>query len=167
MNQAEALSRMRDAAALWSVDYIDATEIVHAACDLLVTGYDGTALGMLAAVSLRHADQDVPDILHAALAEVGLTYYEKNGTAGAEAAVRTLAARVVAGTLPPMDLAVWAHRRFGHGTLALAERLVELDDVYDCVEYSNITDPEVDAEVVAEAHRILEQPHDTDPSPSP
>lgn len=90
-----------------------------------------------------------------------------DSTAGAEAAVRTLAARAVAGTLPPRELTVWAHSRFGHGKLALAEKLVDLDDVYDCVEYSNVTDAEVDADVVAEARRILGQPHTTDRSNSP
>ena len=53
--------------------------------------------------------------------------------------MRVLAARVVAGSMSPMDLAVWAHRRFGHGTLELAERLVELDDAYDCIEDTDMT----------------------------
>ncbi|MGN9778176.1 hypothetical protein ACTMS0_20775 [Micromonospora sp. H33] len=44
---------------------------------------------------------------------------------------------------------------------------MDLDDVYDCVEYSNVTDAEVDADVVAEARQILGQPHTTDRSNSP
>jgi hypothetical protein len=69
--------------------------------------------------------------------------------------VRVLATRVVAGSMSPMDLAVWAHRRFGHGTLELAERLAELDDAYDCVEYTDMAEHDVDADVIAEARRIL------------
>jgi len=73
--------------------------------------------------------------------------------------VRVLAARVVAGSMSPMDLAVWAHRRFGHGTLELAERLVELDDAYDCIEHTDVTEHDVDADVMVEAHRIMLEAH--------
>jgi hypothetical protein len=66
-----------------------------------------------------------------------------------------LASRVVAGTFAPMDLAVWAHAAIGHDRLPLAERLVELDDVYDAVEYMDMTEQEVNDEVLAEALRII------------
>jgi hypothetical protein len=157
---------MREAAALWSVGYVTAAEVVEAACDLLVASYDGRALCMLAGVSRRRADEEVPEFLYAALREIGLTYYEKDSRAGQEAAVRTLAARVVAGAMAPMDLAVWAHRRFGHGTLELAEHLVELDDIYDSVDYTDETNEDVDARLVAEARRIVETTHAAGPSPS-
>jgi hypothetical protein len=55
----DALTKMRDAAALWSVGYETSAEVVEVACDLLVAGDDGRALCMLAAVSPRHADADV------------------------------------------------------------------------------------------------------------
>jgi hypothetical protein len=73
--------------------------------------------------------------------------------------VQVLAARVVTGSMSPMDLAVWAHRRFGHGTLELAERLVELDDAYDCIEDTDVTEHDVDADVMAEARRIMLEAH--------
>jgi hypothetical protein len=38
-----------------------------------------------------------------------------------------------------MELAAWARSTIGHDKLALAERLVELDDVYDTLGYSDIT----------------------------
>jgi hypothetical protein len=50
-----------------------------------------------------------------------------------------MATRVLAGTLKPMDLAVWAHWTIGHGRLALPERLVELDDAYDGLARHNST----------------------------
>jgi hypothetical protein len=149
------LTKMRDSAALWSVGYGTAAEVVEAACDLLVAGYDGPALRMLAAVSPRHADEDVPELLEAALRDVDLTHYEKDSRAGQEAAVRALATRVLVGSMSPMGLAVWAHGRFGHGTLGLAERLVELDDAYDSVGYTEMTEHDVNTEVVAEARRIV------------
>jgi hypothetical protein len=110
---------------------------------------------MLAGVHTRHADDEVPDLLEAALHEVGLESYPPGSRAGAEAAVRTLARRVLDGLLEPSALTVWAHSTFGHDTLELADRLVELDDVYDCLEVTDMTEQNVDADVIAEARRIV------------
>jgi hypothetical protein len=79
-----------------------------------------------------------------------------------EAAVRALADRVVAGAMPPMELAVRAHRAFGHGTLDLAQRVVELADADDCVEDTDMTEHDVD--VTAEARRIVEETLATRPA---
>jgi hypothetical protein len=152
---AEALDRTRDAAALWSVGYVRATELVDAACDLLVTDHDGPTLAMLAGVHTSHADTEVPELLEEALQEVGLTFYPPGSRAGAEAAVRVLARHVLEGLMEPSALTVWAHTSFGHDTLELADRLVELDDVYDCLEFSDTTEQDVDADVIAEARRIV------------
>jgi hypothetical protein len=158
----QTLAELGDAAVVWSVGYITAADLVRIACELLVAGRDGAALRMLAAVPFRN-DEEVPEILESAQADIGLTYYERGSRAGEDAAVRALAARVLAGTMPPMNLAVWAHSKIGHGRLAIAERLVELDDVYDTVEYTDMTEQEVDAEVIAEAGRILQESHAIDP----
>jgi hypothetical protein len=77
VDQPDALTQMRDSVALWSVGYVTAAAVVDVACDLLVAGYDGPALCMLAAVTPRHADQDVPELLCTALRDVGLTHYER------------------------------------------------------------------------------------------
>src|SRR4051794_36287558 len=45
--------------------------------------------------------------------------------------------------MPPMDLAVRAHRRFRHGTPERAEGLVEPDDG---VEYTDMTQHDIDAD---------------------
>ncbi len=58
--------------------------------------------------------------------------------------------------MDPSALTVWAHRTFGHDTLELAERLVELDHVYDCLELTDMTERDIDAGVIAEARGILE-----------
>ncbi|MFD0385794.1 hypothetical protein ACFQ2B_35925 [Streptomyces stramineus] len=49
------------------------------------------------------------------------------------------------------------HQRFGH-ELALAERLAELDDEYDILEYSDRTPAQVDVDVTAEALRLTQRP---------
>ncbi|MEU4482481.1 hypothetical protein AB0F68_31125 [Micromonospora sp. NPDC023966] len=155
MERDEALARMQEAAVLWSVCQGMAAQLVDAACELLVAGLDGLNLAMLAGVHVRHADEEVPDMLEAALTEAGLSYYPPGSRAGQEAAVRVMASRAVAGLLPPLDLAAWAHSTIGHDTLALAERLVELDDVYDTLEYTDLTEKDVSDEILAEARRIV------------
>jgi hypothetical protein len=153
---AEALNRMRESAAFWSVRKADATELIDAACELLVTGHAGTHLAMLAGVHSRNADEEVPELLQAALHDVGLDFPERDSDAGKEAGLRIMAGRVIAGVMPPIDLASWAHATVGHGVLDLAERLVELDDVYEILDYSDMTEEAFDAEVIAEARRIAD-----------
>ncbi|MDO3704037.1 hypothetical protein Q3W71_20430 [Micromonospora sp. C28SCA-DRY-2] len=156
MKREDALAELANVAALWSVGYVRAAEVVRVACDVLVAGLEGDGLCMLAGVAYRNADDDVPQVLKAALGELGLDYHAPGSQEAKAAAVRVLAGRVMAGLMAPRDLAFWAHRTIGHDQLPLAERLVELDDVYDCIEYSDQTAAEVDADVVAEARRIIE-----------
>ncbi|MEV0714028.1 hypothetical protein [Asanoa sp. NPDC050611] len=113
MDGIEALSTTRDAAALWSVGDVSAAELVRCACDLLVAGFDGPNLRMLAAVPFRNADEEVPEVAEAALADISLTYYVRGSQAGQEAAVAALAARLLAGTMSPVSLAAWAHSTIG------------------------------------------------------
>ncbi|MGC5054680.1 hypothetical protein ACLQ2S_24875 [Micromonospora sp. DT48] len=152
---------MHEAAALWSVGQVTAAELVDAACDLLVAGFDGLNLATLAGVHTRHADEEVPELLEAALKDVGLSYHPRGSHAGQEAAITIMASRVLAGLLPPLDLAVWAHSTIGHYRLALAERLVELDDVYDTLEYTDMTEQDINDEILAEARRIVGRPEPT------
>jgi hypothetical protein len=156
---ADALARMRDAAALWSVGYATAAELIDAACDLLATGQDGPNLAILAGVHSRQADEEAPKLLEAALQDVGIDHYPQGSREGQEAALITMAARVLAGTLQPLDLTRWAHRTIGHDTLPLAESLVELDDVYDTLEYTDMTDQDINTEIIAEARRVVESRH--------
>lgn len=149
------MTTMRDVFALWYVGQRSAADIVYAACDLLVSGLDGPALRELAAVSVHHADDEVPGLLEPALRNVGLAYHSKGTTAANEAALTVMAAQVLAGALPPRDLTVWVHRTFGHATLELAERLSDLDDVYDELDWSDLTEADVDAQVRAEAQRLM------------
>ncbi len=151
----EVLTRMHEAATFWSVGHVTAAELIDVACDLLVAGFDGLNLAMLAGVLVRHADEEVPELLEAALKDVGLTYHPRGSHAGQEAAVRVMASRALTGRLPALDLVAWAHSTIGHDRLALAERLVELDDVYDTLEYTDMTEQDVNDEILAEARRIV------------
>lgn len=108
----------------------------------------------------------MPEILPAALDELNLTfyYYPVDSVAGQEAVVRALARRMLAGELTPRELACRIQKRFGY-ELPLTERLAELDDEYDSLDYGGGRAPtQVDAEVTAEAHRLAQHPH---PAPEP
>jgi hypothetical protein len=153
--QPAALSAMRDVVGLWYVGHSSAAQVVYAACDLLAAGFDGPSLCVLAAVSIDQADVDVPDLLEPARQDVGLTYHPEGRLAAQQAGLIAMAAQTVSNRLPPRALAAWAHSTFGHAKLELAEHLAALDDTYDTLEYTDTTREDVDAEVKAEARRII------------
>ncbi|MET7481224.1 hypothetical protein ABZT17_43890 [Streptomyces sp. NPDC005648] len=158
MTPAEAAARtLQDQASLWSVREVCAVDVVTAACDALVAGLDSPGLRILAACTRGEADYDVPDLLPPALDELGLSLYSRDSVAGREAAARALARRMLAGELTPRELVFRIHQRFGH-TLASVERLAQLDDEYDFLEREDQTLDEIDAEVHAEARRLIDRP---------
>lgn len=149
-----ALIQMQEAAALWSVGQVTAADLVSLACELLVVGFAGMNLAVLAGVHARNADEEVPDLLEAALNDVRLSHYPAGSDTGLEATIRIMAARVLAGRMSPMDLAAWAHSTVGHDRLPITERLVDLDDMYDILDYSDMTEQDLENEIFAEARRI-------------
>lgn len=162
-----AASALQDHATLWSVGEVRASDVVKAACDALVAGLDTPSLRILAACTRAEADYDVHDLLPAALDELGLTFYSVASDAGQEAAARALARRMLAGELTPGEFTFRIHRRYGH-ELPLTERLAELDDEYDVLEYGDRTAAQVDAEITAEARRLAAHPHvPTEPTETP
>lgn len=64
---------------------------------------------------------------------------------------------MLAGELTPREFTFRMHQRHGH-ELPLTERLAELDDEYDILEYGDKTLDQVDAEVTAEARRLANHP---------
>ncbi|WDV56548.1 hypothetical protein PV963_42585 [Streptomyces coeruleorubidus] len=144
---------LQDHAALWSAGEIRASDVVSAACDALVAGLDSPALRILAACTRAEANYDVHELLPEALGELGLTFYPIASEAGQAAAARALARRMLAGELTPRAFTSRIHQRYGH-ELPLTERLAELDDEYDVIEYPDRTVGQVDAEVTAEARRL-------------
>ncbi|MEU6311928.1 hypothetical protein [Streptomyces sp. NPDC047014] len=146
---------LQDLAVLWSVGEVGAQDVVEVACSALVAGLDSPGLRILAGYSRGEAEYEVPDVLPGVLDELGLVFYPRESEAGRDACVRALAHQHLAGRLTPRELAFRVHRRFGH-QLPPAERLAELDDEYDIVEYGNRTVAQLDAEVTAEARRLTD-----------
>jgi hypothetical protein len=98
----------------------------------------------------------VPELMAAALAELGLVFYPLGSRSGQEAAVRALAGQAVAGSLSPRALAAAIHYNFGH-SLPLAERLATLDDEYDLADYATMTPEQIDGAVIAEARQLTRE----------
>jgi len=129
---------------------------VTCACDALIAGLDSPSLRILAGLTRIEADSQVPGILPAALAELGLDFHPRDSREGQEAAAAALAAQAVSGALTPRELAAAIHRHFGHG-LPLAERLAALDDEYDLGAYATMTPAQIDRGVLAEARRLTHE----------
>ncbi|MFG2895000.1 hypothetical protein [Streptomyces sp. NPDC048248] len=133
---------------------IPASDVVSAACDALVAGLDSPGLRVLAACTRAEADYDVHDLLPGALDELGLILYPAASEASEQAAARALARRMLAGELKPWELTFRINQRYGH-ELPLTARLVELDDEYAFLEYSDDKAiAQIEAEVTAEARRL-------------
>ena len=163
-----ALAAMRDVVVFWNVGERSVADIVYAACDLLVAGIDGPALTTrreprrmmsrarlreLAAVSVDEIEYELGDPLSAALDEVGLSFPPRYSDAAECEAVSAMAARALAGTITPAVLADWAHTTFSH--YGAGRHLSFLYDDYTLLDYNGNTTEDVDAEVMAEARRIV------------
>jgi hypothetical protein len=122
------------------------------------------AMAMLAGVHLLHANAEAPELLPEALAEVGLPFTSRGDEAGEEYWLVAMARSVLAGAISPRELTSWAHRTFGHAGLDSAQCLVMLDDEYDDAYAMSqhyrprpISSSDLDAEVTAEARRLVER----------
>ncbi|GAB1512359.1 hypothetical protein JCM33774_44010 [Actinophytocola sp. KF-1] len=146
---------MRDVVALWYVGARTAGDIVRAACDLLVAGEGGLAVAELAAVPYRHADEEVPLVLAAALAELGIPCHERGSREADLAGLRAVASRVVAGETAPDEFAHWAHTTFGHHGVDEAQPLVRLSDEYEYRTAIEAPADDLDEQTIAEVGRLL------------
>jgi hypothetical protein len=111
---------------------------------------------MLAGLTRAEAAYHVPELMAAALSELGLDFYPPGSRSGQEAAVRALAGQAVSGSLTPQTLAAAVRQHFGH-RLPLAERLTTLDDEYDLGDYATMTSELVDEAVMAEARQLTRE----------
>ncbi|MFD6564575.1 hypothetical protein [Micromonospora profundi] len=163
MHSEDALTRLQDAAILWSVGSDTAADVIAAACDCLVAGVDSPTLRILAGISpARGSESDeLRRWLEGTLTELSLTYYPEGSREGEEEAVRIMARRLLAETITPRDLTSWAHRFITWDGTPLAEQLIGLEITYDILDsgYGGHEDSDtledVGADVISEAHRLI------------
>jgi hypothetical protein len=148
----EAASKLHTAAARWSAGMGPAAEVVTAGCNALVAGLNTPALRILA--GLRDPDYEVYEHLAVAMRELHLPFHPRGSDESWDAVIRAVAVQVLTGDLQPRTAAWEVHAAFGH-ELPVGARLAELDDEYDTLEYTDRTEYEVDADVLAEAREIV------------
>ncbi|WP_157803667.1 hypothetical protein [Luteimicrobium subarcticum] len=131
---AVARESFRDPVGLWRATPGRASHVVDAATDLLVLGYDASALGELAGMSPCASFYDVDPVLTTVLDQVGAADLLGRGAdrAGLEAHLGLFLDR----TITLRELSTWAHQTIGHDGEEDLQPFVELDDVYDDWEYS-------------------------------
>ncbi|WP_433115595.1 hypothetical protein [Micromonospora sp. CA-246542] len=160
----DALARLQDAAVFWSVGSGTAAQVIETACDCIIAGIDSPTLQILAGISpVKGAENDeLRRWLEGALSELSLTYYAEGSRESEEEALRIMARRLLAQTIPPRDLTSWAYRYISYDGTPLAAELVALDNAYDVVDaihdwqpHSSTTTSDIDADVVVEVRRLL------------
>ncbi|MFD8754277.1 GNAT family N-acetyltransferase [Kitasatospora sp. NPDC059577] len=152
-----ARTRLQEQSDLWSTGAATGRTVIDAACEALVAGLDGPALRELAACSYGEAFTDLDDLLPPALAEQGLVFHPHGSRSADGAALRALAARFLDGKMTARELTRLVHQCFGH-ELDEADPLSCLDDEYDILAYGPRSREEVDADVLAEARRLVGAP---------
>ena len=165
MNNSDALTRLQEAAILWSAGSGTATDVIDAACDCLVAGSDSPTLRILASITPTRGNEsdELRRWLEDALTELSLTYYREGSRAGEEAALRVMARRLLTGTIGPRDLTSWAYGfTITQEDTPLAGELTNLDNAYEYVDasYEGHRQPsaeveKIDAAVTAEARRLI------------
>lgn len=160
-----ALTHLQEAAVLWSVGSGTPAEVIEAACDCLLAGVDEPTLRILAGISAVPSGEsdELRRWLGDALAELSLIFFPEGSRAGADEAVRIMARRLLDRTITARALTSWAYGFITWDGAPLAAGLIDLEYAYEIVEaivhdgqpYPSDAAARVDADVVAEARRLL------------
>ena len=132
----EARRALVDIAARWACGFVNATDVVDTATDVLVAGLDSPSLRVLAGVPAAQATIEVPDLIERVMDEVGLPYFGPGHPNSRLLAAAALATEHINGRLTARDLCRIVHQHYGHQAHELIEPLAVLDDDYDILDYS-------------------------------
>jgi hypothetical protein len=138
-----AIARLVEAAALWSIDVLDADVVVDAAGDVLAHGSAGDGIVALASLYRDASAAEFEQVLVWALAELDHPLLLPTiATAELhEIALTAMCRRCLTGELTERRLAAWAWRAFDWSALGVAGRLVHLEDEYDVAYEASVFDP--------------------------
>lgn len=127
--------RLKGPVGLWRLSPKEGTvELIDAATDLLVLGYDNPALRRLAGMSADDSQYEVGPVVEAVLDQFGAEHLLDGAPERAGLEVRL--ERFLTGDLHLRELSRWAHSTIGHGGEPDCEPFVILDDIYDDWEYA-------------------------------
>lgn len=145
----EAIERLCDTINLWSLSAAYTPEVIEAAVDALVAGADSPTLRELAGVSPRESQFELASLIETTLQELGQQHVLTDQPQ--RAALAAMIRRFKNRDLSARDLARWAHRYIGHDGDASCQVFVDLDDMYDTVDYSDFDEESLDRWTMAEA----------------
>ena len=153
MSERSAVTTMRIVVGLWYVGERTPADIVNTACDLLVAGFDGSALRELAAAPPHLTDAEVSDLLEPALRDVGLPCHRPDSSAARFEALASMASLTLSNAATPSALAIIAWWYFDEDEFA--RPLAHFHDFYAFGSHCDTARKEVDSKVMAEANRIV------------
>ena len=125
-----------------------------------MAGVDTPGLRELAGIPWQDPAGDIVDVLPRALAELGLSFYERDSFEGHLAAARVFARQCLAGELAPSRFTAWLHGVFEHGDGQVLDRLLELDDEYELAWSFGATAHYIDQDVLDAARQLIATDHE-------
>lgn len=155
----EVRAALADAIRLWRLEPTSAEDVVNAAVDCLLAGVDTPSVCELAGVP-RGADVfSTEPLISEVLRELGMQHVmQEDIQRGAFVAMLHM---FRSGRVNARDLARWAHSHIGHDGDADCQAFVDLDDMYDTLDYANYRKADLDRWTWDEATAFL----DGQPSP--
>lgn len=144
------LQVLADAIAMWRVVPHEASRpLVDAATQSLVDGLDGPNLRMLAGASASESQFVIGPLVEATAEELGLgDVLAGDASMGA---LGVVARRFLAGEIDARQLGRWAHRHVGHQGVSRGQPFVNLDDLFDTIDFTDRDEPDLVAAARAEA----------------
>jgi hypothetical protein len=161
VTQDQAAARLADAVSVWRLSPGTVNEVIGAAVQCLVADVDSPALRDLAAASPRDSRFELEPLIEDTLQELGMQ--DVLAVNAQRAALAVMLRRFKDNEFSARELARWAHDHIGHDGDARCQVFVDLDDMYDTVEYSDYGVDDLDRWSADEANAFLEGR----PSPGP
>lgn len=149
----DAVALLADAVSLWRLSPGNANEVIDAAVQCLVADVDSPTLRELAGASPRDSQFVLERLIEDTLQELEMQdALAVNAQRGAFAAVLH---RFERNEVSARELARWAHTNIGHDGDARCQVFVDLDDMYDTVNYSDYATEDLDHWTAEEADAFL------------
>jgi hypothetical protein len=150
----EATALLADAVSLWRLSPGNANEVIDAAVQCLLADVDSPALRELAGAPPWESQFVLERLIEDTLQELGMQdVLLVEAQRGAFAAALR---RFKRNEFSARELAQWAHTNIGHDGDARCQVFVDLDDMYDTVEYSDYGAEDLDSWTAEEADAFLD-----------
>ena len=149
----EATVRFRDAVNLWRISATNTGAVIDAAVECLLVEVDSPTLRELAGASPGDSRFELEPMIESTLQELGLE--EVLDVGPQRGALAAMIRRYKDGNLNARELVRWAHTYIGHEGDTSCQAFVDLDDMYDTVEYADYGVGDLDRWTAEEAHAFL------------